>query len=76
MIWCLYMITHELSFVANCHYDKIKNKNIMIYLWSHLSDSVAVWPYWGEGGGVKNKKCRYSLSWQVPFLGSPPTLHF
>ena len=39
----------------------------MIHLQSYLCRSPAI-----LGGGSKNKKCRYSLSWQVPFLGGAP----
>ena len=39
----------------------------MIYLQSYLCRSPAI-----LGGGSKNKKCRYSLSWQVPVVGAAP----
>ena len=45
----------------------------MIQLQSYLCRSPAI-----LGGGSKNKKCRYSLSWQVPFSAGappPPPLH-
>ena len=47
----------------------IKNKNIIIHFLSYLRRRPAVL---AMGGGSKNKKCRCSLSWQVPFLGVTP----
>ena len=61
------MITYELSFVANCYCDKIKNKKYHDLGPIYEVICVDIQPYWGGGGVPKTRNLDTASRGRCPF---------